>query len=144
MSIIHSLFCVTGKHYKEGPGDLWDAKDKILTDRLPTLVNLYPLYLSCNAFFWGTSRREFETHVASISSCHPCNFCVIAQEVVTGEYEGAHIVCSHRIVFVPFNVAHFVLKIIPNGLSSSITKVVCRAYRLLTRATSCALEGSGN
>ena len=50
--------------------------------------------------------------------------------------------CSHRIIFMPSDVSRAVLEIIPDGLSTSITKVEFYKYRLLARSSYRAIECS--
>ena len=108
------------------------------------LVKLSPLHFSYNTAFQGTSCRDFETHITSISSCHPRNFDTTTHEVATEEDEGSRIMRSCRIAFIPANVDRAVLEIIPNGVFSPITEVARLAYGLLPCATYCALKGSGD
>ena len=98
------------------------------------------LQFSFSAAFQGTGRGEFETHVTLFSSAHPHNFNATAHKIVTKEDKGSRIVHSHRIAFVTDDVAHAVLKLMPNGVSVPIFEVACCTYRLLMRLTSRALD----
>ena len=100
MSILQYLFCISRGEYKEGPGDLWDTKGEILANGLPSLVNISNLHFTCNKALQGSRRREFETHITSLSSCHPCNFNVTTHKIATEEDEGARILRSCRITFM--------------------------------------------
>ena len=50
------------------------------------------------------------------------------------------IVHSQRIAFIPAKFSRSVLKLRSDGVSILIAKVTCRAYRLLTRPASRALD----
>ena len=51
---------------------------------------------------------------------------------------------SQRIAFMPAKFSRSVLKLRSDGVSILIAKVTCRAYRLLTRPASRALDCSSN
>ena len=51
---------------------------------------------------------------------------------------------SHGIVFITSNFTHVILDLIPDGVSAPISDIMCRTYGLLTLATPCAFEGSGD
>ena len=108
------------------------AKGEIPADGIPALTRLTHLHFSYKTAFRGTIRGEFDTHVTSLSSVHPCNIDSTAHVVTTKEYEGSRIVCSRGIAFIPAYVAHAILETSPDGISASIAEVACRAYRLLT------------
>ena len=88
------------------------------------LVKLSLLNFVCKAALWGGSSSEFETHFTSLSSCHPRNFYITTHKVATKEDESARIVCSRRIAFMISDVAHVVIDITADGISSPIAEVV--------------------
>ena len=75
------------------------------------LFHITHLHFACNTDLQGTSRRDFDTYITLISSVHPSNFDATAHEVATKEDEGCHIVCYHKISFVPSDVARSFLEI---------------------------------
>ena len=54
VSLLHSLFVITGGKYKEGPGYLWVSKGDIPDDWPPTLKKPTPLHYALNLSIRGT------------------------------------------------------------------------------------------
>ena len=81
-------------------------------------------------------------HVSPLSSVHPHNFDATTHKFATKEDEESRIVRSRGVTFVMAYVVWAVLELSPDGISTPIDKVACRAYRLLMRLDSCVLDYS--
>ena len=100
------------------------------------------LHYACKAAFQDTSRREFETHVTSLSSVHPRDFDVTARKAATKKDKGTYIVRSCSISFVLVDVAWVVLELGPNGVSHLQGRMPClRASPVLDLLRARMLEG---
>ena len=104
------------------------------------LVKLTPLHFPLNALFWWTDRAEFDIHVTLLSSVKSRDLDVTTHQVAADKDEGLRVVRSHRIAFMPVDVAQAVIEIILDNVTIPIAKVVCRTYVLILHSASQAFN----
>ena len=98
------------------------------------LLKLSPFQLGLIASFQGKGKTDFETYGTALSSFHPMDMDDPPHLVGAKEDKGSHFLRSRRLTFVPEDVAQTVLDIIPDWVSSPITKVTFQVCKLLAHS----------
>ena len=126
VSVLHYLFLVGESAYKDRTGEIFFIRGEIPAYGLPTIVRLEAIHFAANSSFVGTPRLEFKGHINGLTSSIPWDFEDNAHHpVVEGEDDGACLVKSHGLAFIPCATANIALD---QGPQAPITKVISRTF----------------
>ena len=109
--VLNSLFLFGGGRLRGQGRDLFAIQGDILDNRLPAIVRLKAIHFAANSSFVGTPRLDFEGHLSGLTFSLQQNFKDSAHEpAVEGEDDGARLVNSRGLAFIPYATADIVLK----------------------------------
>ena len=117
---------VGGLSYEDRPGELFAIRGKIPADGLPAIVWLEAIHFAVISFFVGTLRLEFGSHLSRLASSPLHDFeDSLHQPKVEDEYDGARLIKSRGLAFVPCVTIEIMLE---QGPRSPITEVVSHVF----------------
>ena len=126
VSVLRSLFLFGESAYENRPGDLFAILGEIPADGLPAIVRLKAIHFAVNFSFVETPRLEFEVPLAGLTSSLLRDFEDSAhQPKFEVEDDGARLVKSHGLAFVPCATTEIVLE---QGPLMLITNIISRAF----------------
>ena len=111
ISVLHSLLLVGESAYEDRSGELFSIWGEIPADGLFKILRLKAIHFSLNSSFVATPRLEFEGHLAGLTSSLLQDFeDSVHHPAVEGEDDGARLVNSRGLAFIPYATADIVLK----------------------------------